>query len=195
MKKVLFRHSIKSYLLCSALGIVAGLLVSFFSRFPADNLWAFALFSSQTFGFWIFTCSLIALFADKNYSAGINVALYVYFMFYITGIFKRLTIVNKGYSEMSYFYNGLWQELAYGLLPAAVCFALAFLLWYGRRKRPLFIALRFAPFVFIIAEAILSCVQVISKSQGLFMTIIDSLCALVYLFTVIKASDFKNKTA
>lgn len=133
MKKSLFKHNIKSYLLCSALGIVAGLLVTFFSRFPHDDLWGFALFSSQTFGFWICTCSLIALFSEKNYVAGINVGLYVYLMFYVTGIFKRLAIVTKGYNSMTYFYNGFWQELAYGLIPVAVCFVLAFVLWYGKK--------------------------------------------------------------
>lgn len=186
MKKTLFRHNVKSYLMCSALGIVAGLLVAFFSRFPGDDLWAFALFSSQTFGFWICTCSLIALFSEKNYVAGINVGLYVYLMFYVTGLFKRLAIVNKGYHTMSYFYNGLWQELTYGLLPAAVCFALAFALWYGKSNKPLFIALRFVPFVFIATEAILNIIHVISMGQGLFMTVIDTFCAFAFLFTVIK---------
>ena len=194
IKKTLFKHSLKSYLLCCLLGIVAGLLVALFSRFPADDLWAFALFSSQTFGFWIFTCSLIALLSDRNYSAGINVALYVYFMFYVTGIFKRLALINKGYNTMTYFYDGLWQELAYGALPAAVCFALAFALWYGRKNKTPFIILRFIPFVFILIEAILSFIHVIGTGQGLFMTVVDTLCAFTYLFIVIKVSDFQKKT-
>ena len=185
IKKTLFRHSLKSYLLCCVLGIVAGLMVAFFSQFPADDLWAFALFSSQTFGFWIFTCSLIALFTDKNYSAGINVALYVYFMFYITGIFKRLALINKGYNTMTYFYDGLLQELVYGALPAAVCFVLAFALWYGRKNKTLFIVLRFIPFVFILVEAILNLIHVVGMGQGLFMTVVDTFCAFAYFFIVI----------
>ena len=193
IKKTLFKHSLKSYLLCCLLGIVAGLLVALFSRFPADDLWAFALFSSQTFGFWIFTCSLIALLSDRNYSAGINVALYVYFMFYVTGIFKRLALINKGYNTMTYFYDGLWQELAYGALPAAVCFALAFALWYGRKNKTPFIILRFIPFVFILIEAILSFIHVIGTGQGLFMTVVDALCAFAYLTIIIKASDSQKE--
>ena len=181
--------------MCSALGIVAGLLVAFFSRFPGDDLWAFALFSSQTFGFWICTCSLIALLSEKNYVAGINVGLYVYLMFYVTGIFKRLAVVTKGYSSMTYFYHGFWQGLAYGLIPAAVCFVLSFVLWYGRKNKPLFIALRFVPFVFIAAEAILNIIHVISMGQGLFMMVTDAFCAFVFLFTVIKASEFKKEIA
>ena len=192
MKKTLFKHNIKSYLLCSVLGIVAGLLVAFFSRFPEDDLWAFALFSSQNLGFWICTCSLIALFSEKNYVAGINVGLYVYLMFYVTGIFKRLANVTKGYMSMTYFYHGFWKELAYGVIPAAVCFVLAFVLWYGRKNKAFFIALRFVPFVFIVAEAISNVIHVIQYGQGLFMMIIDTFCAFAYLFTVIKASEFKK---
>ena len=129
----------------AAFGILAGLAVAFFSRFPSDDLWAFSLFSSNSLGFWIFTCSLIALFGEKNYVAGSHVALYVYLMFYVTGIFKRLAVVIKGYNDMVYFYNGFWQELAYGLIPAAVCFVLAFVLWYGRKDKPVFVVLRFIP--------------------------------------------------
>ena len=193
MEKTFFRHHIKSYLCCSVLGIAAGLLVAFFSQFPSDDLWAFALFSSQNLGFWICTCALITLFSDQRSSAGINVALYVYFMFYITGVFKRLVIVNKGYQAMSYFYTGLWQKLAYGLLPAAVCFVLAFVLWHARRNKPLFIALRFMPLVLIVAEAISNMICVICRGQGLFMTVIDSFCAIAYLLTVIKVSDLKKE--
>ncbi len=188
MNKVFFRNNIKSYLLCSGLGIAAGLLVAFFSRFPADDLWAIALFSSSTFGFWIFSCSLIALFSERHYSAGINVTLYVYFMFYITGIFKRLAIVEKGYNTMSYFWDGLWQELAYGLLPALVCFALAFVLWYGRKKSKICVVLRFLPSLFIALEAAGCFVMVIIRGRGLFMTLVDSVSVFMFLFIVLKSS-------
>lgn len=195
MEKTVFKYGMRSHLWCWALGVAAGLLVAFFSRFPADDLWAFALFSSQNFGFWLCTCALIALFSDRNTTAGINVALYVYFMFYITGIFKRLSIVTKGYQTMSYFYSGLWQELSYGLLPAAVCFALAFMLWYARRNKPLLIALRFLPVALIVAEAIANIIFVIRRGQGLFMAVVDSFCAFAYLLLVIKASEFKKELA
>ena len=86
MDKVLFKNNLKSYLLVTGFGIVAGLLVALFSRFPAQGLWNFALFSSGTLGFWMFSTSLIVLFSGKNFVAAINAALYVYFMFYVTGI-------------------------------------------------------------------------------------------------------------
>lgn len=191
MEKILFKHKWNSYLLISFIGIIAGFLVAFFSQFPSNDLWGLALFSSQTFGFWIFTSSLIALFSFKNYVAGINVALYVYFMFYITGIFKRLAIVNKGYNEIQYFWNGLWQELPYGLLPAAACFICAFVMWFGRKNKLIFVLLRFVPILFILAEAILCWFGVINKNQSLFMAVIDTVSAILYLMIILKESNFK----
>lgn len=196
MEKILFRHNLKSYLLISFFGITAGLLVAFFSRFPHDDLWGLSLFSSMTLGFWMFTCALIALFSSKNYVAGINVALYIFFMFYITGVLKRLIIVDHGYNTISYFYSGLLQELFYGLLPAIVGFALAFTLWYGRTNKPVFIALRFLPFVFILAEAVWTIVKVLTVRQGLFMAIIDLICATLFALIITKASKVnRNHTA
>jgi len=192
MKKTLFRHNIQSYLKCVALGIVAGLLVAFFSRFPGDDLWAFALFSSQNLGFWIFTCSLIALFSKKNYVAGINVGLYVYWMFYVTGIFKRLATVTKGYNSMTYFYHGFWQELTYGLIPATICFILAFVLWYGRKDKTVFIILRFAPALCIFSEAVSAWLVVATRGQNLFMALVDTVCTVVYLLIILQTSDFRK---
>ncbi|MCH5202790.1 MAG: hypothetical protein J1F17_06245, partial [Oscillospiraceae bacterium] len=113
------------------------------------------------------------------------------FMFYIAGIFKRLAVVNHGYNTMSYFYNGLWRELAYGLLPTIGCFVLAFVLWYGRKNKPVFIALRFLPFAFILAESVWIIVQLITVRQGLFMAIIDLICAILFALIIIKASKQK----
>ena len=192
MKKILFQNKISSYLIASFLGVVAGLAVAFFSQFPADDLWSFAFFSSGSLGFWMFTCSLIALFSEKNYVAGINVGIYVYLMFYVTGIFKRLTIVQKGYNDMSYFYHGLWQELAYGLIPAAVCFILAFVLWYGRKDKIACVILRFAPALCIFAEAVSVWMVVATRGQILFMALVETVCTIVYLLIILKSSDFKK---
>ncbi len=180
-------------MIVAVLGILAGLAVAFFSQFSADDLWSFALFSCGSLGFWMFTCSLIALFSEKNYVAGINVGLYVYLMFYITGIFKRLTVVQKGYNDVSYFYHGLWQELTYGLIPAVVCFILAFVLWYGRKDKTVFVILRFAPALCIFAEAVLDWVVVATGDQNLFMALAETVCTIVYLLIILKMSDFKKQ--
>ncbi len=193
MEKTLFKHKWNSYFFIAFVGIIAGFLVAFFSQFPSDDLCGLSLFSSQTFGFWMFTSSLIALFSSKHYTAGINVALYVFFMFFITGIFKRLTIVNKGYNTLEYFWNGLWQEALYGLLPAVVCFFLAFVLWFGRKNKLIFVFLRFAPILFILTEAIINWFGVMNRNQGLFMAVVDTVCAIGYLLIILKESNFKNR--
>lgn len=194
MERTLFNNKCSSYLLISLAGVSAGLLVAFFSRFPSDDLWSLALFSSMTFGFWMFTSSLIALYSSKNYVAGAHVALYVYFMFYVTGIFKRLTVVNNGYNTFDYFLNGLWQELAYGLPAAVGCFALAFLLWYGRKNKPISVVLRFAPLLFILAEAVTLWIVVFNRGQALFMAVIDTVCAAAYLLIILRSSHLKSSS-
>ncbi|MBP5313059.1 MAG: hypothetical protein J6112_09545 [Clostridia bacterium] len=192
MTKELFKNDFRSYAAVSLLGIAAGLTVAFFSRFPADDFWGLAFFSSGTFGFWFFSSSLIALFSSKNYVAGINVACYVYFMFYLTGIFKRLAIVQKGYNTMQYFLEGLWQELAYGLPYAAICFGLAFALWYGRKNKVIFVILRFLPAGFIFAELVILTIGFISSGRGLFMPLVDALCLAVYLTIMLRTLKKKE---
>ncbi len=190
MTRVLFRHGVRSCLAAAGLGILAGLLVAFFSRFPADDLWGLACFSSSTFGFWFFTTGLIVLFSEKPYTAALNAALYVYFMFYVTGIFKRLAVVNAGYNDFSYFWNGLRQELSYGALPALLCAALGFVLWHGRKKKLPCVLLRFAPALCIAAEAALLWIAVAGRGQMLFVALLDTVCALLFTFIVYKNSDF-----
>ncbi len=168
------------------MGIAAGLLVAFFSMFPHDDLWGLAFFSSQTFGFWIFSCSLLALLSEKKHAAGINVALYVYLMFYVTGIFKRLAVINHGYNTMEYFWSGLYEELTYGLPYAVICFVLGFIIWHGRMDNWLSLLLRYAPALFILAELILQIVHFLSVRKGLFMLVNDALYLVFYLLIISK---------
>ncbi len=193
MEKTLFKHKWNSYFFISFVGIIAGFLVAFFSQFPSDDLWGLSFFSSENIGFWMFTSSLIALFSSKHYTAGINVALYVFFMFYITVIFKQLTLVNEGYNMLEHFCNYWWQDILYGLIPAFVCFFLAFVLWFGRKNKLIFVFLRFAPILFILTEAIINWFEVINRNQGLFMAIVDTACAIGYLLIILKESNFKNR--
>ena len=193
MEKEIFKNNFKSYLIVVALGVLAGLLVAFFSKFPGDDLWSFALFSSVSLGFWFFSSSLIALFSSKNYVAGINVAIYVYFMFYITGIFKRLTMVNLGYNTMSYFYNGFLEELSYGLIPAIACFILAFVLWYGRKDKMPFKIIRYLPAIAILIELLSIVFKLFTVKQGLFMLFIDSLCIIIYVIIIFKNNKIVDK--
>jgi len=181
MKTVLFRHSKKSYLLTSLLGILAGALVILFSRFPADDLWGLAFFSSGTVGFWILTCSLLALFSERHFAAGIHTALYVFWMFYVTGVGKYLVQLQKGTTAQAFFPWPFLSNLLYGIVPALMCFLPAFVLWHGRREKKYAVFLRWMPAVCIAAEEILSIRVTVTRRQGLFTVLLDAACLAVYI--------------
>ena len=194
MTKVVFSNRIRSFLLVMLFGIIGGALVGFFEQFPHDDLWAFALFGSQTIGFWMCTTSLIVLFSEKFYSAGINAFLYIFFMFYVTGIFKRLAMVQKGFADWPRFWNGFlsWGEYAYAGLWAAVCFLLGMVLWLGRKRKVVFVILRFLPALFILTEAIHLWSNVAQKGIGLFMALVDTVCLIVFILIIVRASCLKG---
>ena len=191
IEAAVFRHQPRSYLTAAALGLAAGLLVALFSRFPHDDLWSIALFSSQCLGFWCCACSLTALLSSKMTVAGAHAALFVYWMFYVTGVCKRLVTVRRGYSPAAYFYAGLWQELAYGLLPAAGCFVLAMILWHGRRRYLPHVLMRFAPPVLTAGEAFWLWCTVFLRRQGLFMALVDTACVIAYI-AVLKTAQSRQ---
>ena len=57
--KVLFRDKLKSYFFVVALGLLAGFSVVFFIEVPDNSFWSFYYWSSSTFGFWMFSASLM----------------------------------------------------------------------------------------------------------------------------------------
>ena len=193
--KIVFRNKIGFYLLTALFGIVGGALVGFFEQYPHDDLWAFALFGSQTIGFWMCTTSLLVLFSEKFYAGGINAFLYVFFMFYVTGIFKRLAMVNHGLGDWDSFWHGFinWGEYAYAGLWGGVCFLLGMALWFGRKKNLIFAILRFMPALFILAEAVSLWNSVINKRIGLFMAIVDTFCLILYIFVIVRNSEWKRQ--
>ena len=188
MRKTVFKNTAASYLTVALLGIAAGAAVGFFMRFPADDLWGLAFFSSQTLGFWFFTTSLIVLFSEKCHTAAINAALYVYLMFFVTGVFKYLQNVHN---TRTFFFDVFFDCLLYGLIPALVCAVLGMVLWFGRKRKLLFVLLRFAPALCILAEAVMFAVMLFG-GHGLFMFIVDVVCFFAYLYIIIINSDFKK---
>ncbi len=169
--------------------------MGFFEQYPHDDLWAFALFGSMTIGFWMCTTSLIVLFSEKFYTGGINAFLYVFFMFYVTGIFKRLALVHKGLKDWADFWHGFvsWGEYAYAGVAAGVCFLLGMVLWFGRKKNLIFLILRFLPALFILVEAVSLWSRVFSKRTGLFMAIVDTVCLILYIFVIVRNSEWKRQ--
>lgn len=180
-----FKNKATDYILISALGIIAGLLVAFFSDFPNDTLWAFSFFSSATIGFWMFTTSAIVLCTEKQYSAAINAALYVYFMFFVTMVFKDIRLYNRGYSGCENILELIMKNwlscLLYGLFPAIVCGGLAFILWFVRKNTWYGKILVFIPLIVIFSEMIFMYISVFTAHTKLFTALVDSACVIAYI--------------
>lgn len=174
------QHKIKHYMIISVLGIFAGLFVCFFSNFPQDNLWSFALFSSKSLGQWLLTCSLIVFFSKERKVAGISVGLYVYFMFFITGIGKLSRSINEGYNTLDFI--SVFDILLYGIVPAIACAVLALILFIAKKRNILGNMFLILPILFIIAEAGYMIFNVISNHTNLFMLLVDFTCIILYFY-------------
>lgn len=197
MIKTVFKNNFKSYLAVIAFGILGGLLVAFFSGLPADDLWGFSYFSSNTFGFWMFSVATIVLLSEKKLPACLNSGIYVFLMFFVTGVYKALRnyMVNSQAFESQaehlamygYTHIGQWilqcalDSFIYSFEPALVCALLAFVLHFGRKPNVIGKILLTLPAVYILAEAVILYILVFSTGTMLFMAIVDTLCLAGYL--------------
>lgn len=197
MTKTIFKNNFKSYLAVILLGLFAGLLVAFFSGLPADDLWGFSYFSSVALGFWMFSVSTIVLLSEKKLTACLNSGIYVFLMFFVTGVYKsvRNYMVNSLIFETraehlamyGFTHIGQWilqcalDAFLYSFAPALVCAALAFVLHFGRKQNVIGKILMILPAVYILAETVIMYVLLFSTGTMLFMALVDTLCLVAYL--------------
>ena len=194
--KTIFYDKIKSYILTAVFGIIAGLLVAFFSTFPEDDLWAFSYFSSETFGFWMFTTSFIVLFSEKRKTALINSTIYVGLMFALTAISKMITdyqiqfsqgsledffFINNYNSFSDYIFKSSFYVILYSIPSAIVCGVLGAILWNGRKNTKFGKLLLVAPAIYILFEAVFMYYKLFTMHTMLFMAIINTVCLLLYI--------------
>ena len=197
--KVVFKDNIKSYLLIFLLSIIAGLSVVFFCELPNNDLWAFSYWSSETFGFWMFSTSLIVLLSEKRKNATINSIIYIFIMFLITTIYKSFHTYWNFYTP----YNSLidlsihsisgW--LLYSVPYAIICGILGAILWNGRKNNIWGKILCILPSIFILGETILLFYYVFINHTKLFSAITDLIWCILYML-FLKNEVFKksNKT-
>ena len=137
--KVIFKDNIKSYLLVFLLSILAGLSVVTCLILPNNNLWSFSYWSSSTYGFWIFTTSLIVLLSEKRKTAIINSSIYIFMIFLITTIYQSIKMYFNSYtpfdSLMEIPINSINGRLLYSIIPAVICGALGAILYSGRKDK------------------------------------------------------------
>lgn len=195
MKKV-FKDNVKSYLLIFLLSIIAGLSVVFFCEFPNNDLWAFSYWSSETFGFWMFSTSLIILLSEKRKTATINSIIYIFVMFLITTIYKSFRLYWNGNTPFNSIIdlslNSVYEWLLYSLVPAIVCGILGAILWSGRKNNICSKILCVLPALFILAETIILFYSVLMTHTKLFSAVTDLIWFILYLI-FLKKEVFRKK--
>ncbi len=183
--KVIFKDNIKSYLLIFLLSIIAGLSVVFFCEFPNNDLWAFSYWSSETFGFWMFSTSLIVLLSEKRKTATINSTIYIFVMFLITTIYKSFRLYLNGYTPFNSLIdlslNSMYGWLLYSVPPAIICGILGAILWSGRKNNIYSKILCILPVVFIFVESIILFYSFFINHTKLFSAITDLIWFILYV--------------
>lgn len=188
--KILFKDSIKSYLLVFLMSILAGLSVVICFALPNNDLWAFSYWSAETFGFWMFSTSLIVLLSEKRKTAIINAFMYVFIVFLITTIYQSYKMYFNFYtpfdSEMELSISSIDGWIFYSIVPALVCGFLGAILWSGRKNKIYSKVFCVLPAVFILIETIILFISVFTKHTKLFSAITDLIWLILYVVFLIK---------
>ena len=183
--RTVFKNDVRSYLLTAVFGVLAGMLVVLFCELPGGSLWAFYYWSSRTYGFWMFSASLIVLYSEKRLTAGINAAIYIFLMFLETTIYMSLRIYRLGVTPFRTFAEAALDSipgwLGYSVPPAVLCGVLGAVLWSGRGEGTLARVLRTLPAVFLFAETAVLAVFVITERTRLFSAVTDLALLIIYL--------------
>lgn len=193
--KIVFRDRLASYLTIFVLGIIAGLLVVLFCELPDHDLWSFYYWSSKTYGFWMFSTSLIVLCSEKRKSAVVNTATYIFLTFLITTVYMSFRVYRNGYTpfeslaDLSIHHMSGW--LLYSAPPAVLCGVLGAVLWSGRENHIYGKILCILPALFILCETILLFYHVFTEHTKLFSAVTDLICLIVYI-TILKKGSFKE---
>lgn len=194
--KVVFKDNIKSYLLVILLSILAGLSVVLCLTLPSNNLWSFSYWSSSTYGFWMFTTSLIVLLSEKRKTAIINASIYVFMIFLITTIYQSIKMYFYSYtpfdSLMEIPINSINGWLLYSIIPAVICGVLGAILYSGREDKIYGKILCIILAIFILIETIILFISVFTKQMKLFSSITDLISLILYIIFLIRFVFNKN---
>lgn len=190
--KPLFKDNIRSYLLIFMCGILAGFAVVLLCELPNNDLWDFYYWSSSTFGFWMFSTSLIVLFSEKRKCAAINAGIYIFLMFLITTVYKSFCLYWDGntpfHSLLDLSVNSVYGWLIYSIPAALLCAALALVLWSGRKNTFWGKTLKVLPAVFILIETVILLYSVFAYQTKLFSALTNLICLVVYIGVMKKAT-------
>ncbi len=194
--KVVFKNNIKSYLLVFLLSVLAGLSLIMCLMLPNNSLWSFSYWSSSTYGFWMFTTSLIVLLSEKRKTAIINTSMYVFMIFLITTIYQSIKMYFNSYtpfdSLMEIPINSINGWLLYSIIPAVICGALGAILYSGRKNKIYSKILCVMPAIFILIETTILFISVFTKQMKLFSAITDLISLILYIIFLMRCVFNKN---
>lgn len=180
----MFKNTAKSYLSVTALGILAGILVVFFCEVPDNGLWSFYYWSLSTFGFWMFSSSLIVFFSESRRCGAINAGIYIFLMFLITTVYKSLRLYIIGGtpfgSVIELSVSSILGWLMYSVPAGLLCALLGFMLWSGKSDTLLGRTLRVLPEIFMFAETVYLFYNVFMYRTKLFSALSDLVCLVIY---------------
>lgn len=153
-------------------------------------MWYFSYWSSSTYGFWIFTTSLIVLLSEKRKTAIINSSIYVFMIFLITTIYQSIKIYFNSYtpfdSLMEIPINSINGWLLYSIIPAVICGALGAILYSAKKDKIYSKILFIMPAIFILIETIMLFISVFTKQIKLFSAITDLISFILYIIFLMK---------
>ncbi|MDR7073560.1 magnesium-transporting ATPase (P-type) [Fictibacillus barbaricus] len=168
-------NSLKSYILSTGLGILAGIITRLSDFFPNDNLWNFSSIATL-FGFWIFTTTLVIYFSSSNKNAAINVILYLfsmnfsfYFLLYLLGYF-----IPRFYTE-----GFQWNLFMLYNIVVLVGGIIAYILHFWNKPNKLNSLLYALPVSGLVAETIGVGIYFYKNDTFLFQLIFDFLSLII----------------
>ena len=188
----LLHNNIKSYVLVAVFGIIAGLLTAFFSYFAYGDLWSFSSFSSMSLGFWMFSIAIIVLKSERWNVAGVNTCLYVFFLFLINYLHKIIRGYSPEYMEITDLVKDFLNIIPHCLGIGIFGGCLGIILYIGVIKKRYGKIMVMMPAIFIIIEAIIMYYMVLTKQMLLFQAIMDSVCAVLYIW-IFRKLIFRKK--
>lgn len=182
--KTIFKDDWKSHLLVVGFGILAGLVVILFLEVPDTPLFSFYYWAASTFGFWMFSTSLLVLLSETRKSATIHAGTYIFLMFLITTIHQTVAVYREAEipfgSPLEVAADHLYGWLAYSIPAGLFCALLGAVLWSGRSDTMWGKVLRIAPALFQVVETAYLWYCVFTTQTRLFSAGTDLICLAAY---------------
>ncbi len=197
MVKTVFRDSWKSHLLVVGLGILAGLVVILFLEVPDTPLFSFYYWSASTFGFWMFSTSLLVLLSETRKSAAFHAGTYIFLMFLVTTIHQTVVVYREAEipfrSPVEVVAEHLYGWLAYSIPAGLLCALLGAVLWSGRKDTTWGKMLQTVPALFLLAETLYLWYCVFTAQARLFSAGTDLICLAAYCLFLRYAGDKRKE--